>query len=93
MGINCCSEDKNSREFDQEVVIGKSPIKKKAGSVVPLDDSAFEETQVSLKSTKSYDVAANKNYQLVDFPLHGRSKPEDVQTKTRVVKRGKKVRR
>jgi hypothetical protein len=93
MGVNCCSESKRGDEFDQEVVLNRSPIKKKSNSLKPLDEDTIDTERISLKNTRSYEVHNNEEYTLMDFPAHGRSKPEEVQIKTRVVKLGKKVRR
>lgn len=93
MGVNCCSEGKCDLEFDKEVVINKSPIKKKSGSYNTVDSRGLEGlSPTELKHTNSLNVE-NRNAQLVDFPVHGRSDPKIVKEQTRVIKRGKKIRK
>lgn len=90
MGVNCCSEGKCQVEFDNEVLITKSPIKKKSNSLNPVDKSELDGlSPTDLKQTKSYNVEDDKKTTLIDFPVHGRSDPKIVKEQTRVVKRGK----
>jgi hypothetical protein len=94
MGVNCCTENKSEIEFDQEVVFSKTPIKKKAGSYNSTDPKPIEEIPVNtLKAARSYDEDTKADQKLLDFPVHGRSDPKIVKEQTRVVKRGKKIRK
>ena len=85
----------NYRDFDKEILISKSPHKRKTvhGTRAPIDiEKLHEETYDSAKT--SYTVESpNKNYELIDLPVYGRANASVVKRKTRVVKTGRKIRK
>lgn len=94
MGVNCCSENTYRNDYDTEATFTRrSNLKKSAGTPSPFDKNPLSIGAAPLELNHSYDEEFDKNFELLDLPIHGRSDPTKIRRNTRVIKRGKKIRK